>query len=210
AFTLIELLVVIAIIAILAAILFPVFAKAREKARQSSCQSNLKQIGVAVMQYTQDYDERYPHNEPNSGTPPQRMSWSGRVYPYVKNDQLFRCPSRSAAALSYSVNDSVSNWNPGRAMAEITAPAEVIYTADSVATNKYTLNSAIDTTSSVDWIMHAPYETTTYTWTPPHERHNDGANFVFCDGHVKWMRADQTYRGTTAGSYTMWEFDTIL
>ncbi len=58
AFTLIELLVVIAIIAILAAILFPVFAKAREKARQSSCQSNVKQLGLAFMQYTQDYDEK--------------------------------------------------------------------------------------------------------------------------------------------------------
>lgn len=59
-FTLIELLVVIAIIALLAAILFPVFARARENARRASCQSNLKQIGLSVVQYTQDYDETFP------------------------------------------------------------------------------------------------------------------------------------------------------
>lgn len=60
ALTLIELLVVIAIIAILAAILFPVFAQAREKARQTACLSNLKQVGLAVQMYAQDYDENIP------------------------------------------------------------------------------------------------------------------------------------------------------
>ena len=68
-FTLIELLVVIAIIAILAAILFPVFARARENARRTSCLNNMKQIGLGFMQYTQDYDEKYPPNMPETGTP---------------------------------------------------------------------------------------------------------------------------------------------
>ena len=88
AFTLIELLVVIAIIAILAAILFPVFAQAREKARQTSCLSNLKQLGLGVLMYAQDYD----------GTPAQGLDNEPyvnmtRYYSYTKNDQILKCPS---------------------------------------------------------------------------------------------------------------------
>jgi len=90
AFTLIELLVVIAIIAILAAILFPVFAQARETARKASCQSNLKQLGTAIVMYTQDYDEIFP-------TGLQQDWWDNTWYrivtPYVKNIQVFICPS---------------------------------------------------------------------------------------------------------------------
>ena len=95
-FTLIELLVVIAIIAILAAILFPVFAKAREKARQGSCLSNEKQIGVALMQYVQDYDETYPQSyyylNPAVGGAAGYFQWSYTTQPYIRNWQIFVCP----------------------------------------------------------------------------------------------------------------------
>ena len=97
-FTLIELLVVIAIIAILAAILFPVFAQAREKARQAACLSNMKQMGTAITMYAQDYDETY--NSIYTFQPPAfnagcRFWWTELLYPYIKNADVFRCPSLS-------------------------------------------------------------------------------------------------------------------
>lgn len=96
AFTLIELLVVIAIIAILAAILFPVFARARENARRSSCSSNLKQIGLGVIQYAQDYDERMVSVRMNPGNDDALGgAWPVLLQPYIKSYQLFSCPSNT-------------------------------------------------------------------------------------------------------------------
>jgi prepilin-type N-terminal cleavage/methylation domain-containing protein/prepilin-type processing-associated H-X9-DG protein len=98
AFTLIELLVVIAVIALLAAILFPVFARARENARRASCQSNMKQIGLGILQYAQDYDENMPYyqaNYPITDTP-----WQFTIQPYLKSIQLFKCPSNIGPASS--------------------------------------------------------------------------------------------------------------
>lgn len=94
-FTLIELLVVIAIIAILAAILFPVFARAREQARRSVCLSNMKQIGLALGMYLQDYDQTFPPGGPKvwEATKNARNLLAVQLNPYTKNDQIFRCPS---------------------------------------------------------------------------------------------------------------------
>ena len=114
-FTLIELLVVIAIIAILAAILFPVFARARENARRSSCQSNLKQIGLGMYQYSQDFDEKFVSNCYGPSSSGQYQSgnyggglnykWMDAMQPYVKSTQLFTCPSdteQDVANLTFS------------------------------------------------------------------------------------------------------------
>ena len=103
-FTLIELLVVIAIIAILAAILFPVFARARENARRASCQSNLKQIGLGILQYAQDYDEKNPMRQYDNSDYGNANSWRRTTYPYIKSSQVFSCPSNNRN--SDNANDS--------------------------------------------------------------------------------------------------------
>ncbi|MCW3062227.1 MAG: prepilin-type N-terminal cleavage/methylation domain [Capsulimonas sp.] len=139
-FTLIELLVVIAIIAILAAILFPVFAKAREKARQISCASNLRQIGLGFMQYTQDNDENYPTG--SAGFLGQ--GWAGTVYPYVKSTGVFKCPDDSTgpqtngAIVSYPVSyggnlnflrtdgGNANDPHTGQALASLNSPAKTV------------------------------------------------------------------------------------
>jgi len=118
-FTLIELLVVIAIIAILAAILFPVFAQAREKARQASCVSNEKQLGLAVLQYVQDYDETYPFGMDDNWD--WQQTWTYTVQPYVKSLGVFQCPDDSINTatppwggslntISYAAN-GYNGWN---------------------------------------------------------------------------------------------------
>jgi len=139
-FTLIELLVVIAIIAILAAILFPVFAKVREKARQISCASNLKQISLGIMQYTQDNDENYPTGSRGF----LGQGWAGNVYPYVKSTAVFKCPddptpqgkngSVTLYPVSYAGNLNflrIDGSNPGdphsgQALASLNSPSKTV------------------------------------------------------------------------------------
>ena len=156
-FTLIELLVVIAIIAILAAILLPVFAAARERARASSCASNLKQIGLALIQYTQDFDEGLAPavvgNGKSSSDGVSNYTWMDAIYPYVKSAGVFVCPSDPGYSSnwpykyaggasnfgSYAMN--ASWWNN---MADSLAPTVVMnpYTS-SGSTPPCSLNNAI-------------------------------------------------------------------
>ena len=179
-FTLIELLVVIAIIAILAAILFPVFARARENARKSNCQSNLKQIGLGFAQYIQDYDERWPISywggtrwEPYTGS--NSTSWyMGEVSPYIKNTKIWTCPSSTHVLCSYIYNGNLDR----KADAAVTTPAEIVSLADSYNDACWNVDGASLA------LPGPPFDNNPRRLT---DRHASGANFLYCDGHVKWQ-----------------------
>jgi prepilin-type N-terminal cleavage/methylation domain-containing protein/prepilin-type processing-associated H-X9-DG protein len=220
-FTLIELLVVIAIIAILAAILFPVFARAREKARQSNCLSNIKQQMTGILMYSQDYDETMPAiyvrayadsvPSPGGGSDTSTyLPWVLGISPYIKNTQLFNCPSISAAwdgnattdydgddetahkcnNVSYGYNEFCS----GKAQAKFNFVSETFVIADKQGTTRYWIDTG-DQGGRAEIAL---------------DRHNEGANIGFADGHGKWLKGSNipaepvSPQGTTSNA--IWYF----
>lgn len=224
-FTLIELLIVIAIISILAAILFPVFARAREQARKAACQSNLKQLGLAVMMYLQDNDEKYPY---------ARMAGSSGFYwfdvynPYVKNRQIWVCPTAGELKRDgskwrsggYGVNTCGTSGatapvrtgfgntagtpcTPTGGVLPITAvvnPSEKIYAADPASNDNYSYNGLyLYVTGNISYypVLHGgqngPF--TGSDSARPLTSTVGGGNYLFADGHVKYIPAAKFHTG---------------
>lgn len=230
AFTLIELLVVIAIIAILAAILFPVFARARENARRSSCQSNLKQVALGLLQYTQDYDERFLSivSPAGAGSP---YGWAGLVQPYIKSTQIYKCPSGDGDQQDdpsmdnytyYQYNRNLANFatetppNVGRLIAILAKPSQTVMFVDGsgarARANTNGCNNGFRDLTGADVcpttgsalgpaLLYSDTSSPDPNGRDAANRHLGGVNFAFTDGHVKWFKAGEAFAGGYAPPY---------
>ncbi len=222
-FTLIELLVVIAIIALLAAILFPVFGRARENARRSTCASNLKQIGLAIAQYTQDFDEMYPIDAGNEDSAFSTtiifstFSWTGKIQPYLQSRQVFVCPSaiRNPAAgnpptgnAGTTVEQSLSYWIPSSMFIKYNQ-ANDFSDYDPIAVASITkpteiphvyenLNGYYEARRIARPVWNSGSLNATYRASGSFDiakagMHFEGINTLYVDGHVKWKTKRDLY-----------------
>jgi prepilin-type N-terminal cleavage/methylation domain-containing protein/prepilin-type processing-associated H-X9-DG protein len=200
AFTLIELLVVIAIIAILAALLFPVFAQAREAARKTTCASNQRQLGMAISMYSQDYDETLPStwdggngDGSSSGSggwiafanflgPTRFDPAAGALHGYVKNAAIYTCPSDAArSGDSYAINcllsspSGVPHYFAGMPIAALRASSSTFLLVE-----EYSETQRGSTDDGYFNVMVPQFLA---------DRHQGGANYLYCDGHVRYLKA---------------------
>jgi prepilin-type N-terminal cleavage/methylation domain-containing protein/prepilin-type processing-associated H-X9-DG protein len=227
AFTLIELLVVIAIIAILAAILFPVFDNAREKARETACINNLKQIGLAVRMYVQDYDETFPIFHAYNFTPapgqPGHKGVEDELEPYTKSKDLFRCPDDSGSPFQKGETPNAETYRDayGSSYRFSASCFTIVFGADGSYQNNAPMTAASGyaerTVADADYAF--PAETRIMRdemlsfFSPKNDPggskygysggyygawHPNGGGLVFADGHAKFYASEGAFQKTRA------------
>lgn len=230
-FTLIELLVVIAIIAILAAILFPVFSRAREMARRTSCASNFRQIGLGLMQYTQDYDETYPlfslsglgYNGFQGYNGADGARWADAIFPYLKSTQIFDCPSGSKnmktftggqffdiTAYSYGLVTATVAGNvgvAGRTLAEIEDTSGTLAIVEDgrqdAGLGAETQGRLIPAVGESINALGGRLNGFRHTGVDESDYPNYAFNAAFADGHVKWVRLTNTWENGLMRQWTV-------
>ncbi len=197
-FSLVELLVVVAILAVLVGLLFPVLTAARRKARQANCQSNLHQIGLALNMYGQDYDGALPFTW--TGCPsPTNYTWRVAIFAYARNAEVFMCPAERVSTpfdgtipdvgkeAGYAINmvhwqvgppTPPGEWGVHEALVEL--PAETVHVVEADGAYEWSNEGGTGPNN------HGSVRDDEAT-----ERHSGGANYLFCDGHVKPLRPSQ-------------------
>ena len=237
-FTLIELLVVIAIIALLAAILFPVFQRAREKARQATCMSNLKQLGLAYIQCTQDNDEIGPNSTTDGA------GWAPRLFSYVRDNNVFTCPddnyqnkvNAGYTKVSYGMDPWDFNWAqavghgapPGLPVASYVAPSNTVLLAECVGTTFPKVNETQFVVGEETGNGNYTYSMDAYAVGKPnnvgviaitaaggissvqdmHDNVNYSLNYLAADGHVKYLPFGEVSFGNMNGVGIGWCYTT--
>ena len=192
-FTLIEILIVVAIIAILAAIIFPAFSRARESGRAIACVSNLKQIGMALNMYAEDYDGFHPIAgadvswdavDPVTGNGP----WMQQLQTYLKSKKVLRCPSDGDSEYSYFLGSRAAylSVTPNAFAATNTRRIE-FSTAFVVGGDTFSRNGsfAITDADKDDYSQNCVGGDENGTPSIEWRRHNNGQNILFADAHVK-------------------------
>jgi prepilin-type N-terminal cleavage/methylation domain-containing protein/prepilin-type processing-associated H-X9-DG protein len=233
-FTLVELLTVIAIIAIIAAILFPAFTRAREQARRASCASNMKQLALGMMQYTQDFDEKMPRYSHGGGfngsdgyNDADGIRWGDMIFPYVKNIQIYACPSDSVHirmfpagnyldvdtySYGYSTPDTQIEFNSGfgvasRSLAEIEDPSGTIMLADDSAVDLFPESGARIVPAASDAVsidfLSGKINGMRHSGASLTDYNAHAFNAAYADGHVKFTRLPDTI-GSTAPYMRAW------